>query len=340
MKLFTQLAFILVFSVTLLLALFSMIAGGKTTFFQSIVIILFIAAVDFFWAYMAVIRPLRELESATKKIKEGELDFTLETDSDSEMGDLIRSFEEMRLRLLESQNERLSSEVETRELIRNIAHDLKTPITTIRGYSEGILDGVAASPEKQEKYIKTIHTKAVEMTTLIDELSFYSKIDTNRIPYTFKKQNVNDYFSECAEALTMELSEKNIGFIYESSVSSGVRMIADPEQLTRVINNIISNSVKYMDKSEGRIRMTVTDTGDFIQCDITDNGCGVDKKDLPKLYDRFYRTDASRTSSTGGSGIGLSIVKKIIDDHGGSIWATGDLGAGLSQHFILRKTND
>mgnify|MGYP003301452859 CR=1 FL=1 len=92
-----------------------------------------------------------------------------------------------------------------------------------------------------------------------------------------------------------------------------------------------------MDKADARISLTLTDTGDFIQCDMTDNGRGVEKQDLTKIYDRFYRTDASRGTLLLGSGIGLSIAKKIIEDHGGSIWASGEPGEGLSQHFILRK---
>ena len=339
MKLFTQLIIILFSSLLVFLGALLMQMDGRISYGTCMVIMFAAGVLIFFWVYRSFIRPLRELKTATKKIKEGELDFTLETDSDSEMGELIRSFEEMRVRLLDSQEKQIASDNEERELIRNIAHDLKTPITTIRGYSEGLLDGVASSPEKQEKYLKTIHRKAEEMTGLIDELSFYCKVDTNRIPYTFTKLSAREFFDECAEDLGAELSGKSIEFTYEQRVSRKVRVIADPEQLNKVISNIISNSVKYLDKKPGKIRMVLTDDGDFIQCDISDNGRGVDKQDLPRIYDRFFRTDSSRNSSQGGSGIGLSIVKKIIEDHGGSIWASGGPGEGLTQHFILRKVN-
>ena len=114
-------------------------------------------------------------------------------------------------------------------------------------------------------------------------------------------------------------------------------IIADPEQLRRVINNIIGNSVKYMNKTEKFINIRIKDVGDFIQVEIEDNGRGIAQKDLPYIFDRFYRTDASRNSAQGGSGIGLSIVKKIIEDHGGYIWATAKEGEGTCMHFVLRK---
>jgi len=338
MKLISQIAIIFLIAVVVPSVLVLMVISGQADYSVYLSVVILVAFVTFAWIYSTTLKPLAELQKGIKKIKEGELDFSMESDTNSELGELVRSFEEMRIRLKESQEEKLRNEQETRELIRNIAHDLKTPITTVRGYSEGILDGVADSQEKQLKYIRTIHNKAVEMTSLIDELSFYAKVDTNRIPYDFKRIPVVEFFDDCADEIRLDLEGKNIAFGYKRNVSEEVRVIADPEQLKKVINNIVNNSVKYMNKENPRISMTLADSGDFVQCDLQDNGRGVDKKDLANLYDRFFRTDASRSSSTGGSGIGLSIAKKIIEDHGGRIWASCENGEGLCQHFILRKT--
>ena len=133
------------------------------------------------------------------------------------------------------------------------------------------------------------------------------------------------------------MESRGIELGYFNDVSEGIVVIADAEQMKRVINNIISNSVKYMDKPRGLISIRIRDVGDFIQVDIEDNGRGIAAKDLPYIFDRFYRTDMSRNSSPGGSGIGLSIVKKIIEDHGGRIWATSTEGEGTQMHFVLRK---
>ena len=202
---------------------------------------------------------------------------------------------------------------------------------------EGIMDGVASSPEKLDKYIRTIYNKANDMDRLIDELTFYSKIDTNKIPYTFSKINVSQYFRDCVEEVGLDMEARGIELGYFNYVDEDVVVIADAEQMKRVINNIISNSVKYLDKKKGIINIRIKDDGDFIQVEIEDNGKGIAAKDLPNIFDRFYRTDSSRNSSQGGSGIGLSIVRKIIEDHGGRIWATSKEGIGTEVHFVLRK---
>ena len=226
---------------------------------------------------------------------------------------------------------------DSKVLISNISHDLKTPITAIKGYCEGIMDGVASSPEKLDKYVRTIYNKANDMANLIDELSIYSKIDTNRIPYNFTQIHVDDYFRDCADELRMDLESKNIDLTYYNYLDEDAVIIGDAEQLKRVVNNIVSNSVKYLDKKKGIINIRIRDAGDFVQIELEDNGSGIAKKDLPYIFDRFFRADASRNSSTGGSGIGLSIVKKIIEDHGGRIWATSREGTGTIMHFVLRK---
>ena len=134
-----------------------------------------------------------------------------------------------------------------------------------------------------------------------------------------------------------DLEQRNIELNYSNLAQPDTIVIADPEQMKKVINNIISNSVKYMDKPHGVIDIRIMDEADSIHIEIEDNGKGIAQKDLPKIFERFYRTDASRNSAQGGSGIGLSIVKKIIEDHGGYIWATGKEGEGTCIHFVLRK---
>lgn len=290
------------------------------------------------WVYRGLVSPIKKLKTATHNIAEGNLDFTLENKRHDEIGELIDDFETMRKRLKESTEEKLQNDRESKELISNISHDLKTPMTAIKGYVEGIMDGVADTPEKMERYIRTIYNKTVDMDRLINELTLYSKIDSNRIPYNFNKINVADYFEDCVEELKVELESKNIELGYFNYTDRNAIIIADPEQLKRVINNIISNSVKYISSGrKGIINIRISDAEDFIQFEIEDNGKGIAQKDIQYIFDRFYRTDASRNSSQGGSGIGLSIVKKIINDHGGQIWATSKEGTGTVLHFVLRK---
>ena len=310
---------------------------AKDLFISAFVILISVALVVGLWVYRSIAVPLFKLKKATQNIKEGNLDFVLDVEGKDEFSELCQDFEEMRRRLKESTEEKSLIEKENRELISNISHDLKTPITAVKGYVEGIMDGVADTPEKMDRYVRTIYNKTNEMDHLINELTFYSKIDTNRIPYTFSKLNVEDYFEDCSEEVGLELETRGIELVYANYVEKDVMVIADGEQIRRVIHNIISNAIKYMDKPKGIIQIRIKDVGDFIQIEIEDNGKGIGPKDLPYIFDRFYRTDVSRNSSKGGSGIGLSIVKKILEDHGGKVWATSRLGIGTIMYFVLRK---
>ena len=310
---------------------------AKDMILTATIILVFTALSVGLWIYRSIAVPLVKLKKATKNIKEGNLDFVLEVEGNDEFSQLCQDFEEMRKRLKESTEEKILMDKENKELISNISHDLKTPITAVKGYVEGIMDGVADTPEKMDRYVRTIYNKTNEMDHLINELTFYSKIDTNRIPYTFSKLNVEDYFSDCAEELGLEMETRGIELVYANYVEKGVQVIADGEQIRRVIHNIVSNAIKYMEKPRGIIQLRVKDVGDFIQVEIEDNGKGIAAKDLPYIFDRFYRTDVSRNSSKGGSGIGLSIVKKIMEDHGGKVWATSRLGIGPIMYFVLRK---
>ncbi len=289
------------------------------------------------WIYYGIVPRMEGLIDAARRIQEGELDFTIPRGGKDEISELAGALEDMRMHLEANAREKLEAEQEQRQLISNIAHDLKTPITAVKGYAEGLLDGVASTPEKQRAYLTTIQSKAAEMDSLINELFLYSQINANRIPYRFRHLPAAAYFGRQADALSMDLAQQNIRLGYAADIDGETEIIADPDQLNRVILNIVGNSVKYMDKEEREIRMTVRDAADFVQVEIADNGKGIAPQDLPHIFERMYRADASRNSSAGGSGLGLSIVKKILEDHGGRVWASSREGEGTTIVFQLRK---
>lgn len=313
----------------------------KAVVVQSIIsvllILLFTAFILIFWIYRGILRPLNILRIGMNQIKDGDLDYSVVSETEDEIGQLCEDFEEMRIRLKEQIDSRLQYEEDIKELISNISHDLKTPLTAIKGYSEGLLDGVAVTPQKQEKYLRTIFTKANDMSILVDELAFYAKIDCNTIPYSFKEINLRDYFDDCIEELGLDLEVKNIEIQYINEIEPTVEVVADVEQLKRVINNIIGNAVKYMDKPKGIIQIRIHDIGAYVQIEIEDNGVGIPKADISFIFDRFYRADASRNSRKGGSGLGLAISKKIIEDHSGKIWAESEPGVSTTIIFTLKK---
>ena len=151
---------------------------------------------------------------------------------------------------------------------------------------------------------------------------------------------MDEYFGDCASEMIFDLQEQGVKFVYDNRVKKSTAVLADPVQLSKVIHNIISNSVKYKSPERSVIRMRIKDMGEYIQVDVRDNGMGIPKEDTEKIFDRFFRSDVSRNSDKGGNGIGLSIAKKIIEDHGGRIWATVDGSVGLTIHFTLRKYTD
>lgn len=304
----------------------------------SLLILLLVSAIAFTWLYQSIVQPLEKLKRAAVNIKDGNLDFNVITDTEDEIGEVCIAFEEMRIKLKEQIEVSMQYEKDNKELLSNVSHDLKTPITAIKGYVEGIRDGVADTPEKMDKYIRTIYNKATDMDKLIDELFLFSKLDSNSMNYNFAKLNLKDYFEDCVDEISLDLESRGISLAYYNHVPENTIIIADPEQLKRVINNIVGNSVKYMESGRpGHIGIFIMDEPEFVQIEIQDNGKGIAKKELPHIFERCYRTDASRNSSKGGSGLGLSIAKKIIEEHGGKIWANSVEGEGTTMSFVLRK---
>ena len=275
-------------------------------------------------------KPFKKLQKAAGAIRDGNLDFELSADTDDEFSQLFESFEEMRARLKNNAEERLRYEQDNKVLISNISHDLKTPITAIKGYVEGLRDGVASTEEKRARYLATIYSKADELDKLVDQLAFYSLVDSDQIPYHFTKLSARDYFSDCRWDFKEELDAQEIETQYVNLVPEEVQMVVDPEQLRRVISNVVSNSVKYRDRSKEKseISFRIRQVGKKILAEIEDNGVGIAPEELPRVFDRFYRSDASRSAVTGGNGIGLSIVKKIMEDHGGRAVLTSEPGQG------------
>lgn len=291
-----------------------------------IVVLIITATMLTVWVYRSMVKPLDKLKIATDNIKEGNLDFEMEIAGNDEIAVVCNNFEEMRLILKDTANQHLQDEQEERDLIRNISHDLKTPLTSIRGYIEGLLDGVANTPEKQEKYLRTIANKVNDMDKLINELTIYSRIDSNREPYVFSRIDMHAYWDDCYEEISTELEAKSIKLIYNNRLAGKTYVMADAEQIKRVINNIIGNSVKYIDKEHGIITIDINRSGNGVSMAITDNGKGISEEDLQHVFERFYRADAARSSKEGGSGLGLAIAKKIINDHKGRITAESEEG--------------
>ncbi len=286
----------------------------------------------------SIIKPLLRLKEAANDISRGNLDSKIEVSGKKdELNELAMAFDIMRGRLKEAADIQMQYEKNQKELIASISHDLKTPLTSIKGYIRGISDGVANTPEKMDRYIRTIEKTSDEMESLISELLLYSKLDLPNVPYDMREMDLASYFDHYLEELRFNLAGQNVSLSLECQPNQSYRVHADRGKLNRVVANIVQNSLKYMNEENKELMFRLSSKAEEVIVEIRDNGAGVSKDELPYLFDRFYRTDVSRNSATGGTGLGLSIVKKIIEGHGGTIWARGGTGHGLSIWFTLKK---
>lgn len=283
-----------------------------------------------------IINPLKKLEIGVKHIKEGNLDFKLESSSKNEIGRVITYFDLMRSELKRSIDKQLQFEENRKELISSISHDLKTPITSIKGHVEGIMDGVADTPEKLQKYLGIIYRKSDDMDRLIDDLFLFSKLDLNKLPFDMKQVEVGAFLTDIVNEMKLDWENEN-QHLTLICAEGDLTVLADPQQIKRVLVNVIQNSMKYIEKEHKQIDIRVNDNPEDVQIVIADNGVGIDEAHIDHVFDRFYRVDESRNLETGGTGLGLAIAKQIVEQHQGHIFATSVLGQGTKMVIALRK---
>lgn len=308
-----------------------------------IVIAFFISfiAINMLMSYLfskRILMPISLLKKAAAEISRGDLNFEIIESGDTEIKDLCADFEKMRIQLKDSIRMKMKYDDNRKMLVSSISHDLKTPITSIKGYVEGILDGVANSPEKVDRYLKTIYSKAEQIDAMIDDLLLYSKLDLNQIPFNYEKTDIVEYFNYCIHETAPELEKFNIKIQLKNDLKKSNYVKIDRERMRRVIINIIDNSRKYMDKDQGLITIMLRETHSSIIIELKDNGSGIDKDDINRIFDRFYRADTARTG-TKGSGLGLAIAKQIIEGHKGKIWAVSHGNEGTSIIISLAKVS-
>ncbi|CAM4484976.1 signal transduction histidine kinase [Paenibacillus endophyticus] len=299
------------------------------------IVLLLMNVLLYYFLTRSIVKPLELLRKSTERITAGNLSFELHAEGNDEIAKLSEAFEVMRGKLKQSVEKQLQYEHNRKELIANITHDLKTPITSIKASIEGIRDGVPDTKQKMERYVNTILTKADDMDQLIDELFLYSKLDLKQLPFTFEPINLGHFIQDYAEDLQFDLQEQGIQLEWSIDTSPDSNVLADRDKLKRVLVNIMDNCVKYMKASPKKISITLQPEQGQLCLTIRDNGPGISEEAVPFVFERFFREDLSRSSQTGGSGLGLAIAKQIIEGHDGSIYAESKLGAGTSIIIVL-----
>lgn len=298
------------------------------------VLIFYISLIIFLSFHTAkkITKPLTKLKNAAISIKNEEFDIALDYNGNDEINDVFTAFNDMRIRLKHIVQKQLQYEQNRTELISNISHDLRTPITSIKGYVEGLMDGVANTPEKVNRYHQTLYKKITLLDKLIENLFLFSKLDLKTIPFNFQKIDIALFLSDILEELRYDNPEMEISY---NSIKNPLFVSADPIQLQRVLHNLIGNAQKYCDKKVCNVKVTVQKEKEMARVSVEDNGSGISQENITEIFKRFYRSDPARSSTTEGSGLGLAISKRIITEHNGDIFANNNLKEGLTVTFLL-----
>lgn len=288
-------------------------------------VILFTDAGLSLWIARSIMKPLRILAEGTKQIADGNLDWELDYHKPDEFGEVCQKFEKMREQLKESVETRIRYDQYRKELIAGISHDLRTPLTSIKGYAEGLQDGIADTDEKKRRYYDAIHVRALDMETLLESLSLFARLENRHHHYQLEPVDMKIYLDKLLKEYEEELCQKQAIVLTDFAAEhTMVRM--DVQEMHRVFINLFENSVKYRTKENSVIRLTMENHDGYLEIQAADDGPGVPDSELDKIFNSFYRVDESRTKPGLGSGLGLAIVRQIVEGHGGTIHARNDRG--------------
>lgn len=276
---------------------------------------------------------LKTLRQAADNLRDGELDFQILSCDERELDELSHSLESVRQRLKATAVAEAAAQEERGLLMANLSHDLRTPITAIKGYVEGIQDGIANTPEKQRHYLEIVYNKSVILERLVRNMSDFSEYELGRMQYHFEYVEMGPFLRDLAEEYQVDVQQN--GMTFTAQIPQGHYVVtADRSKLKRVLDNLVSNAIKY-GRAGGAIALTTEEYERGLVIQVSDNGKGISAQALRHVFDRFFREDSARTSSVPGSGLGLAICRSIVDSHHGKIWLTSEEGEGTRAFLYL-----
>lgn len=281
-----------------------------------------------------IMKPIEKLKDGVEQIAKGNYDIRIENDIHNEIGILIHDFNKMAETLSQAEKVKQEYEENRKALIANISHDLKTPITSINGYIEALVDGVVTDSDKVNSYLKVIHNNTTYMNNLIDDLFLFSKLDMQKLDFNFEKVKIKPFMADLMEEFNFVLKEKDIKFIFEDKILEELEVSIDGKRIYQVIRNVIGNAIRYGNHKEPIIKVELYNDDIYVNIAVKDNGPGIPEDKLPYIFNRFYRIDAERTKNFMSTGLGLSIAKEMIEAHCGKIYATSNIGSGST--FIIQ----
>ncbi|WP_312095021.1 HAMP domain-containing sensor histidine kinase [Niallia sp.] len=284
-----------------------------------------------------IMTPIHQLTESAKRIEEGDLSTPIINTGKDEFETVCISFNQMQFHLKEEQDKNAAYEKARTDMISGISHDLRTPLTSVKGYIKGLQDGIANTPEKQAQYLSIAYKKASDMDVLLQRLFYFSKLETGNLPFFPVETDLGKFTQKFALDIQDDLKHKNASIRVEISGSNHLVRI-DTEQMRQVLANLVENALKYAGVVPIELSMKVTQENENEVLCFTDNGSGVSPEKLPHLFEQFYRGDESRNNqNSDGNGLGLYIVKYIIEAQGGTVIAENDQGLKFTMTFPSAK---
>lgn len=320
--------------------LYSKIYQAQSTLFARYMVLIFIlfllTIIYILLLKNKIVKPMKNLQLTTKRIASGnftdEISYELQHSS---LGTCYVELEHMRRDLQEFSIKLLDNELNRKELINYLTHDLRTPLASIRALCEGILDGIASTPEKKERYLKGILNKTDEMERLANDLFHHANIELNGFSVYKKEEYINEVFSNIFNSCKIVLESFDGKYIIDNELPHMIVNV-DAFRLEQAIINLVTNAMKYS-KSNNEITLHAYYNDPTFIIIIKDSGMGISKEDLPFIFDPFFRGEKSRSRKYGGTGLGLSIVKHIIEMHQGNVKVNSNLNKGTTFTIFLPK---
>jgi two-component system phosphate regulon sensor histidine kinase PhoR len=224
-----------------------------------------------------------------------------------------------------------------RDFVANVSHELRTPVTIIKGYAETLLDGALESnPSSARRFVEIIHNHSERLATLVNDILTLSSLESKDALLELNPMDISGTIAKTCMMLQERAAQKNITIINESTGGAVPRILADQGRLEQVVVNLLENAIKYTLEG-GSVRLFTEDAGEFVRVSVADTGIGIPYKDLPRIFERFYRVDEARTREQGGTGLGLAIVKHIVQLHGGTVSVSSETGKGSIFSFTVKK---
>jgi signal transduction histidine kinase len=277
----------------------------------------------------SVLVPLRELTAATESIASGNLDFRMDPGQNDEFGRLSAAFETMRTRLRASLIRLQQNDADRKQMLASISHDLKTPLTSVRGYVEGLRDGVADNLEARKRYFSVILDKTEKLEHLIDGLFRLARLELDDSSLELEPHSSRSLFQEILRDVSRDVLAAGLRYVETDPIPDRLVRV-DTRAIRQVVDNLVQNAKRYAGAA-GCIRVGVSaEQHGMLVVSVADSGSGIPETDLPHVFDPFYRGDPARTGGRGEAGLGLAICRRIVEDHGGSIRAENRGGAVIT----------